>query len=77
MPLSQYRILKRAVEIEQFGERARSVHDQAHAFSGAKELLNEFKLEINRLENNINDGSKISWGNKDPNYVSKLNKWRR
>ena len=80
MPLPQYRALKRAIEIEQLFERARIVSDLSHAFGGSKDYVNHLKTLANNLTvNNFFDtnNSKISWDNKDPNYVSKLSKWSK
>lgn len=76
MPLNQYLILKRAVEIESLSERINKVYDLNRSFHDAEPLFKQLKNEKEALLPKENSNSNnISWESND-NWQSKLNRSR-
>lgn len=76
MPLKQYILLKRAVEIESIAQRRIDLYDRNRAFADAKPLMEQLQKELLSLlhkdEKNVSANG-ISW-DKDPDWKSQLMK---
>jgi hypothetical protein len=75
MPLKQYLVLKKAVEIESIASRMTNLYDRNRAFADAKPLMEQLQKEhLSLLHNNKSGVSNgVSW-DKDPNWKSQLMK---
>lgn len=79
MPLKQYIILKRAVEIEAIVSRRLKIYDLNRAFHGPEQLFRQLEKEMLTLLHGSSDKAKmvsnISW-KKDSDWKSRLQKFR-
>lgn len=74
MPLRKYKLLRKAVEIEQLKERRRNLYDINRAHNDAKPLYDRLTKEINKAETPILESGKIpdtSW-DVNPDAASQL-----
>lgn len=71
MPLRQYMLLKKAVEIESLIQRKIRIQDINHAFNNPKSLLKQLEQDLEKLIGSDAKKNTISWG-KDSNWKSKL-----
>lgn len=78
MPLRQYTVLKRAVEIESIASRKINLQDANRAFHDPKPLMDQLNKEHLSLLHKYKDDAQINtvnWG-KDSDWKSKLKKFQ-
>ena len=78
MPLRQYTVLKKAVEIESIASRKTYLQDTNRAFHDPKPLMNQLNKEQLSLLHKYKDDAQINnvnWG-KDSDWKSKLKKFQ-
>jgi hypothetical protein len=77
MPLKQYMILKRAVEIESIAQRRLNLYDFNRAFNDPKPLFQQLEKELMTLLHGKNKplSNTVNW-NKDPDWKSQLKKFQ-
>lgn len=77
MPLNQYIVLKRAVDIESIASRRLKVYDTNRAYHDAKPLMEQLEKDmLTLLHGNENTKSNaVDWG-KDNNWKSQLTKFQ-
>lgn len=76
MPLNQYSILKKAVEIEILIERRMKIYDLNRAFHSPEDLFKQLEVELSKMlkETGVSKSTgTVDWG-KDPDWMSKLKK---
>jgi len=76
MPLKQYIVLKKAVEIESIASRMTNLYDRNRAFADAKPLMEQLQKEHLSLlhgSNKCGGSNSVSW-DKDPDWKSQLMK---
>ena len=76
MPLKQYVVLKKAVEVESIAKRRVYILDVNRAFHDPKPLMVQLEKELlTLLHKDKKEQSTVNWG-KDPDWKSKLSHYK-
>ena len=77
MPYSQYRIVRKAAELEEIRERNSRIADMNAAFHGNKEHISKLEKTFQEIQGNVLAQQSLENVKPDPDWQSRLNRFKR
>lgn len=77
LPYSQYKIIRKAAELEEVRERISRIADMNAAFSGNKKHVDTLEKQFQEIFGNKNMLKPLEQATPDPDWQSRLNRFKR